>query len=275
MSGVQMISPTIVGETLMRLKNFARTACTILILLFGHSPSLEAGPLHDAVRAKDVAAIDQALAAGAKIDETDFFLGSALHIAVSDGDTEIAGYLLDRGADPESVGELQGSRPLHIAAELGDVAMVEALLDKGAILDSRDADSRTPLFRAAARGHFDPTNVLLTHGADPNAAEATQGQTPLHRASENGQILIVELLLDQGAPVDTIDGNGFSPLMLAAQPQSYSNVGDGRLLELLVARGADLGEMNAHGQTPREYATMRSEGVWGQIAVDLKRLEEN
>ena len=146
MSGVNMISPAIVGENLLRSKSFATAVCTILILLFAHSPSLKAGPLHDAVRAKDIAAIDQALTAGAKIDETDYFVGPALHIAVSDGDTEIAGYLLDRGADPESVGELQGSRPLHIAAELGDAAMVEALLDKGVVLDSHDADNRTPLF---------------------------------------------------------------------------------------------------------------------------------
>jgi ankyrin repeat protein len=86
---------------------------------------------------------------------------------------------------------------------------------------------------------------------------------------------MVQLLLDHGASVNALDGSGFSPLMLAAQPQSFSNVGDGSLLELLVAHGANLEKTNAHGQTPREYAAMRHEGPWRKIAAVLERLEQN
>ena len=253
----------------------AKASAAAFLLIFAHAPGLHAGPLHDAVRAKDVAAIDQVLAAGVEIDETDYFVGPALHVAVSEGDTEMAGHLIARGADLESIGEAQGSRPLHIAAEFGDVAMVRLLLDKGAATDSRDADGRTPLFRAAARGHTGAAKLLLDRGADPTVAESTLGQMPLHRASDNGQVAMVQLLLDHGASVNALAGSGFSPLMLAAQSQSFSHVGDGSLLELLVAHGANLEKTNAHGQTPREYAAMRHEGPWRKIAAVLERLEQN
>ena len=256
-------------------RRLAKASAGAFMLIIAHAPGLQAGPLHDAVRSKDVAAIDRALAAGVKIDETDYFVGPALHVAVSEGDTKTASHLIAKGADLESVGEAQGSRPLHIAAEFGDVAMIGLLLDEGAATDSRDADGRTPLFRAAARGHTGAAKLLLDRGADPTVAESTLGQMPLHRASENGQVAMVQLLLDHGASVNALDGSGFSPLMLAAQPQSFSNAGDESLLELLVAHGADLEKTNAHGQTPREYAAMRNEGPWRQIADALERLEQN
>ena len=275
MAGILIDWPMEAGRVLRIGKRLAKVGAAVQMLMVAHAPGLQAGPLHDAVRAKDVAAIDRALAAGANIDETDYFVGPALHFAVSDGDATIARYLIDRGADLESVGEVQGGRPAHIAAEFGHTAMLRLLLDNGAAVDSRDAEGRTPLFRAAARGQIGTATLLLDRGADPAVAESTQGQMPLHRASDNGELEMVQLLLDRGAPADALDGSGFSPLMLAAQPQSFSNVGDGSLLEILVAHGADVERKNAFGQTPREYATMRSDGPWRQIAAVLEHLEQN
>jgi ankyrin repeat protein len=52
-------------------------------------------------------------------------------------------------------------------------------------------------------------------------------------------------------------------------PQSFGNVGSGKLIEYLVAEGADINVRNAHGQTPLEYAVMRG---WKQVADVLRRL---
>jgi len=228
-----------------------------------------AGPLHDAVRAGDAAAADQALAAGADIEETDYFVGPPLLIAVAAGDAAMAARLLDKGADVEAAGERQGARALHLAAELGDTAVVQLLLDRGADVDARNSDARTPLIVAAEWGAADAVDLLLAQGADVAATEAALGQTALHRAANNGKVGIARSLLEHGASVDVVDQTGFTPFMLAAQSQSFSSVGDDALLRLLAEHGADVHKRNAHGQTPLEYAQSRHEGAWGALAEAL------
>ncbi len=233
----------------------------------------QAGPLHDAVRAKDSAAIKQLLAGGVDVEETDYFVGTALHVAVTQSDVAAASTLLDLGADIEAVSELRGARALNMAADFDDLKMLALLLDRGADLESRDADGRTPLFMAATQGNTAAVELLLDRGAKVDAVEGNYGLTPLHQAADNGNIATVKLLLTHGAAINALDSRGFSALSQAAQPQSYSNVGDGSLIELLAAEGADLQVRNAFGQTPREYAASRSEGAWGEIAETLLRLE--
>lgn len=53
-----------------------------------------------------------------------------------------------------------GATPLHMAASRGASHVAAALLDGGADVEAKDADGRTPLDIAAARGHVDFLNVL-------------------------------------------------------------------------------------------------------------------
>src|SRR5947209_19588590 len=74
-------------------------------------------------------------------------------------------------------------------------------------------------------------NVLLAHGANPNArlksptlqrahtpGEGTvaEGTTPLMRAAKNGDAAAMRLLLDHGADVAIVQKNHTTALMLAA-----------------------------------------------------------
>jgi ankyrin repeat protein len=62
-------------------------------------------------------------------------LNSAAASPVADSRVEIAGLLLDAGADPN--GELEnGFRPLDAAQQNGDEALVELLRERGAISGS-------------------------------------------------------------------------------------------------------------------------------------------
>ena len=70
---------------------------------------------------------------------------------------------------------------LRRAAEIGDVPELQALLDKKFAINARDESGRTALMLATLNGQGDAVDVLLSHGADPNVADA-HGTTPLQAA---------------------------------------------------------------------------------------------
>jgi len=53
----------------------------------------------------------------------------------------------------------------------------------------------TPLHRASERGHLEPGQFLVEHGAD--AAQDNDGQTPIDRASKMGHVKLAQFLVEQ------------------------------------------------------------------------------
>jgi ankyrin repeat protein len=237
----------------------------IAIAFLVHPFCTMANDLHDAVRAKDIFAVEKLISGGIDINETDYFTGTPIHISILQGDVDLVSLLIQRGADIESESELQGARALHLAADLGELEIVQVLLNHGADFMARDSEQRTPLYRAASVGAKSIVMILLEQGAPLTGGQDAYGGTPLHIAAENGQLEIAKLLLAEGADVNAIDERGFSALSLAAQPLSYRNVGGEELLKVLVESGADLGIKNSHGQTPLEYAESRHSTTWADI----------
>jgi len=87
---------------------------------------------------------------------------------------------------------------LRRAAEIGDIPHLQALLDEKTSIDARDESGRTALMLATLRGQSDAVDVLLAHGADPNAADA-RGTTPLQAALAGDQQKILVALQRAGA----------------------------------------------------------------------------
>jgi hypothetical protein len=87
---------------------------------------------------------------------------------------------------------------LRRAAETGDIPELQMLLDKQPVIDARDADGRTALMLSTLHGRGQAVDVLLAHGADPNAADG-HGVTPLQAAVAGHQQAIVEALQRAGA----------------------------------------------------------------------------
>jgi cytohesin len=124
---------------------------------------------------------------------------------------------------------------IHDAAMSGDLEKVKALLkDNPDLVFSKDAASKTPLYRAAALGHKDVAELLLTHGADINAG------APLIGAAYYGHTDMVDFLLAHGADVNARTDD-WTPL-LAAVAFEHKDV-----VAKLLAHGADVNATNNIG----------------------------
>jgi ankyrin repeat protein len=66
------------------------------------------------------------------------------------------------------------------------------LLDHGADIDAKDNYGRTSLHRACANGHVSIVTELLSRGANTEAKDNGDGNTPLHVA--RGRFPVVEAL---------------------------------------------------------------------------------
>ena len=66
--------------------------------------------------------------------------------------------------------------------------------------------------------------ILLDHGANPNAQHPGDGRTPLMAASVHGHVGIVEMLLEKGANQNLIDAGGKAAFVLAGEAEEMEVV---------------------------------------------------
>jgi ankyrin repeat protein len=116
-------------------------------------------------------------------------------------------------------------------------------------IDARlSEDGETALHRAASRGHLKAVALLLDRGATVDAVDG-EGVTPLILASYRGKTEVAKLLLERGAGVNAQEKrNGLSSLSHAV------GRGDKDLVSVLLAHGADPLLKSADGRTPLERA---------------------
>jgi ankyrin repeat protein len=141
--------------------------------------------IFDAAATGNVGAVRNLLSADfASVDDRGPEGYTALHLAASFGQVEVARLLLGRGADPNAV----------------------------ALNESRV----TPLHGAVAGGHRDTAGLLLALGASPNAIQRG-GWTALHTAARDGDQPIVDMLLLRGADATRAADDGKTAIDLAEE----------------------------------------------------------
>eukprot|EP00964_Phaeocystis_antarctica_P156538 scaffold126248_cov63-Phaeocystis_antarctica.AAC.1 len=103
---------------------------------------------------------------------------------------------------------------LHAAARNGQLEMAGELLKRGASVDLPGSLGITALMAAAHRGHLSVVLLLLQHSANPDLQD-DYDQTALMAAAHQGQEACVKALLRAGANTELLNDRGFTALQCA------------------------------------------------------------
>lgn len=196
-------------------------------------------------------------------------------------------------------GKIPKSTDPHIFSSLifsvkcGDVAAIEVLLTQPEVdINEHDRDGFTPIMITAREGHVDAFRVLLFAGANVRLCNqhgestitfcqsskkrdlfeqvmlefalengAAGGFYALHCAARRGDLAAVCSLVGKCGDVNLPDGDGYTPLMLAARE------GHGSVCELLISHGAKCDINTSRGETALSLA--RENDKFGSSAVNV------
>ena len=159
-----------------------------------------------------------------KVDEQRDQMGyTAFHCAVQYEQMDAAIYLLNLGADKNSVNKA-GQTPMATAAQAGAVTFVDLLAQQaGVALDTKTNEGWTPLTLAAYFGHTAAVVRLCAAGAQQNLPNG-MGVSPLMVAIDAGYDETARALAAAGADVNQVDLDGVTPLLRAVKSGNLAMV---------------------------------------------------
>jgi ankyrin repeat protein len=220
-------------------------------------------PFHTACANGRRAAAAWLRASGATLNATDVKGCSALHAASGKGHLEVVQLLVTSGAPLNAVDD-QGRTAFRLACESGHLGVVQLLLSSGADIYMADNKGITGLHAAVENGCVKVVRRLLQANATAGHVNATMDNlwTPLHRACVKGDGAVVGLLLAAGADVAARDVRQVTPLMVAAA------LGHTGVLQQLLAAGADPAAAVNSGATGVHFAAQLGRHLALQVLLE-------
>lgn len=216
-------------------------------------------PLHSvACHGRGPGVAEMLLAFGAEIDKPRADGKTAYALAVRTGNVAMADYLRQRGADTRLAAD---DELLGACMRADEGAARELLAREPGLVAELTAQDRQLLAHAAEEGREASVRLMAELGFDLGMEGAWCG-TPLHQAAWHGNVSMVRLLLELGAPVNVRDREfGSSPLAWAAHGSCNCRQADDdycAVVELLLDAGADREtSFNRCGERPEDLATSR------------------
>lgn len=168
--------------------------------------------------------------------------------AIRNEDEAAVRRLLEEDPALVNVADERDCTPLHFAVRVGRADLVDLVLEHGADPNALDMDGDSPLTWAALYGLEEMAILLLEYGVDVDLPN-NYGRGPLLQvARERGDEAMARLLLEHGADPDAQDRFGATSLNLAAW-RGFSGV-----VDALLDHGADLGVGGSLARPNTEYA---------------------
>ena len=163
---------------------------------------------------------------GADVNVRGYGESTPLQVACADGLVDVVHWLLNHGADVNIRG-YQRWTPLQDTIDYGHLEAFQMLIEHNADIHLPNEFGESSLHVAAMphakRDHVHIMQVLLDHGANPNARD-NGNSTPLHHSSwwkkgsyehRQGTVEGTRLLIKHGANIDAKDNKGRTALQLA------------------------------------------------------------
>ena len=236
--------------------------------------------LHWAVRYDDLDTADLLIRSGARVSTANREGVTPLQLAAMNGSASMIDKLLKAGAEANAALTPSGDTALMMAARTGTPEAITVLLEAGANVNAKESwGGTTALMWAASEQHTAAVKLLLDHGADVNARSnfvaAANGRgfegrtpavpkaeqkveefasgwlTPLMFAAREGDLESARLLVNAGANVNAIAGDGKDALGLAIFNGNYD------FASFLIDSKSDVNHADTQGFTPLFWAVDR------------------
>ena len=188
---------------------------------------------------------------GVDVNATNNESVTALMTACQQKNVEAIHLLLKAGADP-NIADTSGATSIHHAVVGGcSKETLQFIIDNGADVNTTNEENTTALMAACQKGNVEAINTLVNAGADPNTAD-TIDATWIHHAfvgccSKD----TLQAVIENGADVNATDMNSTTALMLACQE------GNMEVINVLLNAGADINIVDTKGLTWIHHAVVR------------------
>ena len=181
-----------------------------------------------------------------------YMRSNPLLVAVFEGDGDEVRRIIDGGLVRIDRTDPFGNSALHVAAHSGHCSIVRLLVRRRIAIDATNCDGWTPLHFASLQSDVQMLQTLLAAGADVNARDIAL-RTPLHVVCHTGRALeALKALLRGGALIDARSANNNTPLLLCCE------LNDRPAAMLLASVGASVTNtrtLDKGGRTPEGWAT--------------------